>query len=282
MEDIDHQHYLDIRGNSMRKINKVKLFINDNLKSRNVAEIVLERLKENDFEIVDDDFDLGIAIGGDGSFLRMIKNCNFNSNCYYVGVNAGTLGFAQDVSIDQIDEFINIINRNIFKCEEIGVQEVEITTDDSVSRHFSLNEMVVRDDNLSVTNLAVKIEDVLLEEYVGDGILVATSFGSTAYNMSLGGSIVYNTFHTLQITPIAPLNSKAYRNLLVPVIVPQEKIITLIPKVNKRDLIVIIDGDKQKYHNVLKIDTFVSKKTIKILRMSDYDFAKKIGDKFLK
>lgn len=266
----------------MRKINKVKLFINDNLKSRNVAEIVLERLKENDFEIVDDDFDLGIAIGGDGSFLRMVKNCNFNSNCYYVGVNAGTLGFAQDVSIDQIDEFINIINRNIFKCEEIGVQEVEITTDDSVSRHFSLNEMVVRDDNLSVTNLAVKIEDVLLEEYVGDGILVATSFGSTAYNMSLGGSIVYNTFHTLQITPIAPLNSKAYRNLLVPVIVPQEKIITLIPKVNKRDLIVIIDGDKQKYHNVLKIDTFVSKKTIKILRMSDYDFAKKIGDKFLK
>lgn len=282
MEDIDHQHYLDIRGNSMRKINKVKLFINDNLKSRNVAEIVLERLKENDFEIADDDFDLGIAIGGDGSFLRMVKNCNFNSNCYYVGVNAGTLGFAQDVSIDQIDEFINIINRNIFKCEEIGVQEVEITTDDSVSRHFSLNEMVVRDDNLSVTNLAVKIEDVLLEEYVGDGILVATSFGSTAYNMSLGGSIVYNTFHTLQITPIAPLNSKAYRNLLVPVIVPQEKIITLIPKVNKRDLIVIIDGDKQKYHNVLKIDTFVSKKTIKILRMSDYDFAKKIGDKFLK
>lgn len=281
MEAIDHQHYLDIRGN-MRKINKVKLFVNDNLKSRNVAEIVLERLKESEFEIVDDDFDLGVAIGGDGSFLRMIKNSNFNSNCYYVGINAGTLGFAQDVSIDQIEEFINMINMNTFKCEEIGVQEIEITTDDSISRHFSLNEFVVRDSNLSVTSLAVKIEDVLLEEYVGDGILVATSFGSTAYNMSLGGSIVYNTFHTLQITPIAPLNSKAYRNLLVPIIVPQEKIISLIPKVNKRDLIIIIDGDKQSYHNVLKIDTFVSKKTIKILRMSDYNFAKKIGDKFLK
>ena len=100
--------------------------------------------------------------------------------------------------------------------------------------------------------------------------------------MSLGGSIVYNTFHTLQITPIAPLNSKAYRNLLVPVIVPQDKIISLVPSVEKRDLIIIIDGEKQSYYNVNKIDTFVDKKTIKIVRMTDYNFAKKICDKFVK
>ena len=266
----------------MRKINKIKLFVNDNLKSRNVSEILLEKLKEKDFEIVEEMFDLGIAIGGDGSFLRMVKDSNFNSDCYYVGINAGTLGFAQDVSIDEIEEFVNVISMNTFKCEEVGVQEIEIMTDDSVSRHFSLNELVVRDGHLSVAKLAVKIEDVLLENYVGDGILIATSFGSTAYNMSVGGSIVYNTFHTLQITPIAPLNSKAYRNLLVPVIVPQDKIISLVPSVEKRDLIIIIDGEKQSYYNVNKIDTFVDKKTIKIVRMADYNFTKKICDKFVK
>ena len=266
----------------MRKINKVKLFVNDNLKSRNVAEIVISKLKEKHFEIVVEEFDLGIAIGGDGSFLRMVKESNFNSDVYYVGINAGTLGFAQDVSIDEIDEFVNLISMDSFKVEKVGVQEIEITTDDSISRHFSLNEFVVRDLALSVTKLDVKIEDVLLENYAGDGMLVATSFGSTAYNMSLGGSIVYNTFHTLQITPIAPLNSKAYRNLLVPVIVPQEKIISLTPSVDKRDLFIIIDGDKQKYYNVNKIETFIDKKTINIVRMSDYNFAKKICDKFVK
>ena len=266
----------------MRKINKIKLFVNDNLKSRNVAEIVISKLKDKHFEIVDEEFDLGIAIGGDGSFLRMVKESNFNSDIYYVGINAGTLGFAQDVSIDEIDEFVNLLSMDSFKIEKVGVQEIEITTDDSISRHFSLNEFVVRDLALSVTKLAVKIEDVLLENYAGDGMLVATSFGSTAYNMSLGGSSVYNTFHTLQITPIAPLNSKAYRNLLVPVIVPQEKIISLTPSVDKRDLFIIIDGDKQKYYNVNKIETFIDKKTINIMRMSDYNFAKKIGDKFVK
>lgn len=174
----------------------------------------------------------------------MVKTSNFNSDCYYVGINVGTLGFAQDVFIEQIEDFINLFSMNTFKYEAIVVQEIEITPDDSVSRLLSLNEVVVRDVNLSGANLTVKIDDVLLEEYAGDGILIAISFESTAYNMSLGGSIVYNTFHTLQITPIAPLNSKVYRNLLVPVIVPQDKIISLIPKVDKRDLIITIDEDK--------------------------------------
>ena len=68
----------------MRKINKVKLFVNDNLKSRNVAEIVISKLKEKHFEIVDEEFDLGIAIGGDGSFFRMVKESNFNSDVFCV------------------------------------------------------------------------------------------------------------------------------------------------------------------------------------------------------
>ena len=127
----------------MRKINKVKLFVNDNLKSRNVAEIVISKSKDKHFEIVDEEFDLGIAIGGDGSFLRMVKESNFNSDIYYVGINAGTLGFAQDVSIDEIDEFVNLLSMDSFKIEKVGVQEIEITTDDSISRHFSLNEFVV-------------------------------------------------------------------------------------------------------------------------------------------
>ena len=67
----------------MKKINKVKLFVNNNIKSRKAAKIITEVLKKKKFEIVEEDFDLGIAVGGDGSFLRMVKNSNFNSNPYY-------------------------------------------------------------------------------------------------------------------------------------------------------------------------------------------------------
>ena len=266
----------------MREINRVKLFVNDNLKSKSVSNIVREKLLENDFLIVDEDFDLGIAIGGDGAFLRMVTSSNFNSDCYYVGVNVGTLGFAQDVSVEAIDDFVREINLSTFKHEKIGIQEIEIRTKDSISKHFALNEIVVRDKDLTVSKLEVKIDDSLLEEFVGDGLLVATSFGSTAYNYSLGGSIVYNTFHTLQITPIAPMNNKSYRNIVNSVIVPSNKIISLIPKVNKRNLVITIDGANHVYDDVYQIETFIDKKIIKILRMNDYNFTKKIGDKFLR
>lgn len=266
----------------MKKINRIKLFVNNNSKSEQTAKIVTEKLLKNNFLVVDDDFDLAIAIGGDGSFLRMVKSANFNSSCIYVGINAGTLGFAQEVSLNNIDTFIKDLSTGDYKIEEIGVQEIEITTSDTVSKYYSLNELVLRDKELNTTNLSVLIDGFKLEDYAGDGLLIASSFGSTAYNLSFGGSIVYNTFHTLQITPIAPLNNKSYRNLLNSVIIPDNKTITIIPKKDKNNLIVTIDGDNNIYNDIKQISMFIRDKTIQVLRMNDYNFAKKINDKFLK
>ena len=89
-----------------RLINKIKLFPNDNEKSKEIEELLKQRLELANFEIVDSKYDLAIAIGGDGSFLRMVKNNVFDSETYYVGVNAGTLGFLQEISIEDIDIFI--------------------------------------------------------------------------------------------------------------------------------------------------------------------------------
>lgn len=85
-------------------IKNVKLFINNNAKSYEIASLVKTKLKKNVFALKEDLFDLGIAIGGDGSFLRMVKNTNFDSNPYYIGINVGTLGFMQEV---KIMKFIN-------------------------------------------------------------------------------------------------------------------------------------------------------------------------------
>ena len=266
----------------MSKIKKIKLFVNNNVKSKKASKKVLDELELNGFEIVEEDFDLGIAVGGDGAFLRMIKSANFNSKALFVGINVGTLGFAQDISIKGIKSFIESIKNDDYQEEEIGVEEVEVTTTDSISRFFALNEIVVRDEELNTTGLDVFIDDNLLEKYVGDGLLVSTSFGSTAYNLSFGGSIVYNTFHTLQITPVAPLNNKSYRNLLNSIIIPTSSKVTLIPTRNEGNLIITSDGDNCFYNNVLKIDVIGNTRTIKIIRKNEYNFIEKINEKFLK
>ena len=260
----------------------VKLFVNDNEESRNVSKIVREKLEIANFQIVEDNYDLAIAIGGDGSFLRMIKSSNFNENCLYIGINAGTLGFAQEVNVEEIDKFILDLKDKNYKVENIGIQEIEIKTPDTISKQLSLNEMIVRDMELNTANLKVLVEDVLLEDFVGDGLLLATSFGSTAYNLSFGGSIVYNTFHTLQLTPIAPLNNKSYRNLLNSVILPDNKEIVIKPCNRTKNLLITVDGDNNFYKNVDYVSSKVSGREIQILRMKDYNFIKKINDKFLK
>lgn len=266
----------------MNNIKKVKLFVNDNIKSRNVEKIVIEELLKHNFLIVEDNYDLGIAIGGDGSFLRMIKESQFNSDIYYVGVNAGTLGFAQDVSIEEIDEFIESLSKDVINYESIGVQDVIVKCEDREYSFKSLNEIVIRNDELNTIKYDVYVDDVLLENYVGDGMLVSTSFGSTAYNLSFGGSIVFNTFDTLQITPIAPLNNKNYRCLTNSVIVPSNKTIKIVPRREDYNLVITVDGKNMFYNGVLEVETVINNTRIKLIRKSDYNFITKINDKFLK
>lgn len=264
------------------KIKRIKIFANNNDKSLSLKDEVANKLIENDFEIVDNNFDLGIAIGGDGSFLRMIKDNNFDSDTYYIGINAGTLGFAQEVEINDIEEFINDLKEDKFLVEEIGIQESTIYNENNkMDEFYSLNEIVVREKTLNTLKLDVYIDNYLLENFAGDGILVATSFGTTAYNLSFGGSIIYNTFHALELTTIAPLNNKTYKTISNSIVLPQNKNITLLP--TKTDnLIVTVDGVNKVYDNVIKIETIMKDKTIKCLRNKDYNFIKKINEKFIK
>ena len=118
-----------------RLINKVKIFVNKNEDSLILKGKIIELLKKYCFEVVEEDYDLGIAIGGDGSFLRMLKQTNFNNKVYYVGINSGTLGFLQEIKPQDVELFIARINNNDFKLEEISIQETIVKTK-KVRRYF--------------------------------------------------------------------------------------------------------------------------------------------------
>jgi NAD+ kinase len=261
-------------------IKNIKLFVNKNDKSIRLASLVKENFLENGFSVSNENFDLGISIGGDGSFLRMIKDSCFNSEPYYIGINAGTLGFLQEVKGNEIGKLIHELKNDMYKVDEIGIQQTCINHDNVTSRFYSLNEIIVRDENLKKALFDLYIENDLLERFTGDGLLIATSLGSTAHNLSYGGSIVYNNFQTLQITPIAPINSKSYKTLSNSVIIPDKKEILIVPTFGK-SLMVTIDGENNIYKNVSSISTMVENKKIKCLRLSHYNFPQKINEKLL-
>ncbi len=85
-----------------RKINTVKIFCNDNAKANKIKQIVIDKLTQNDYSVVLENPDLCLAIGGDGSFLRMVKSNNFKSEPIYVGINGGNLSFLKKNKIEDI------------------------------------------------------------------------------------------------------------------------------------------------------------------------------------
>ena len=94
-----------------------------------------------------------------------------------------------------------------------------------------------------------------------------------------------SSLHTLQLTPLSPLNNKAYRNLLNSLIVPEHKTITIMPSGTTQDknadLMVVVDGTVKKYHNVRRIQTTVDKRRITYLKLPHHSFYHKVHDKFL-
>jgi NAD+ kinase len=262
-------------------IKSIRLFVNHNDESLALGKIVKESFIKEGFTISDNNYDLGIAIGGDGSFLRMVKATKYDSNPYYVGINTGTLGFLQEVKKDEVDKLIEEIKEEKYKIDEIGIQETRIKHKNGINDYCSLNEIVIRDEKLKVLRASIFINNDLLEVFNGDGILIASSQGSTAHNLSYGGAIVPGVFSTLQITPMGPINSKAYQTLTNSVIVPSNVEVIVKPETRTKNVMVSVDGDNPVYEEVESINTSIKDKKIKCLRFSHYNFPQKINEKLL-
>ncbi len=196
-----------------RKINKVKIFTNSSEKTKVVTDKLIKALEEYNFEIVEENYDLAISIGGDGTFLHMLNKANFNEEIYYVGINTGSLGFLQEIDLEKNPDFVERLNNNHYDLEDIYLEEITVTTKDQTINYTALNEMVVRDKKLKVLECIVEVKEELLETFIGDGLLISTNTGSTAYNVSLGGSIISKDLLALSLTPIAPLKNKIYHSL---------------------------------------------------------------------
>lgn len=261
---------------------KIKLFESSGTDSHFIKEILISLLKKEGFKITDaNKFDIGIAIGGDGTFLHMIMETNFNPNALFIGINNGTLGFLQEIKPNEIKNFIKKLSKKKYKVEELSFEEITVIAKGKKDKYKSLNEVVVREKDLKTAYLDVLIDGVTLENFVGDGVMVSTPTGSTSYNLSGGGAIIYNGIHALEITPLAPINNYIYRTLANSIIIPDTKIINIIPVNRTKSVNLFIDGNIHSYETLDRIELNLSKDKIKVIRMNEYDYTNIIYNKFL-
>jgi NAD+ kinase len=262
----------------------INVISNRNDTSRNTAKLLVEKLTSRGFYVpidYDTNAELNICIGGDGAFLRAVHKYNF-PNIPFVGINTGHLGFFQEILPENIDQFIEkYINRD-YTVEKIFLVKANVYTRDRYFQILGVNEIVIKGIKSKVVHLEVFINGNHLEKFSGDGIIVSTPAGSTAYNFSSGGSIVYPSIKALQITPLSPISSRVYRSLLNSIIIPGDIAITIEPEyLYENSILVVVDGMELKYDNISKINFSIADKTISRLNFDKNMYWNNLKSKFL-
>ena len=153
-----------------------------------------------------------ICLGGDGTMLRMSKLAA-RFNVPMLGINTGSLGFITELELEEIDRLDDILDGE-YTLEKRMMLDVEVRRNEElVFTGFGLNEAVVSGcDPAHAIRLTAYGDNRKISDYAGDGIIIATPTGSTAYSMAAGGPIVEPTAENLILTPICAhsLTAKAY------------------------------------------------------------------------
>lgn len=266
----------------MKKI----ITINSNKVSKSIEtrNLLTQKLISVGFEVsynFHPETELIISIGGDGSFLKTIHDFDF-PKVPVVGINTGHLGFFADISPDEIDKFISAYKNNNFLISNIPLLNAKILSNNNSTDILAINEVVIKGNKSRVIHLNLKVNNKKIQNFGGDGLILSTPTGSTAYNYSAHGSIVDPSINLMQLTPLHPINTNAYRCFTSSIIFSSNSIIDIYPEYRFEDsILIVVDGIEYKYSSVSHIRIFLSDINIKLLRMSDYEFWSRVTEKFL-
>lgn len=151
------------------------------------------------------EFDMLIAVGGDGSVLRAGHLCA-PSNVPILGVNLGRLGFL--IQVDRREwrgYFDRLFNGEAWIENRMMLKTAHIRVGEKTGESLALNEVVVgRGQNLRPVHLTAYVDTRVLTSYVADGLIAATATGSTAYALAAGGPILPPELRNILLVPIAP------------------------------------------------------------------------------
>lgn len=235
----------------------INIFYNDNPKSIDAFKNTKDCLEKNGFEISTDfneNAELNICIGGDGTFIRAVHKCGF-SKIPFVGINTGTLGFFQEINAEKIEKFVEEYKEKTFEIEKIRLLDCNAKSNEEKKIILSskcINDFVIKSNSSEIIHLDIYIDGNHLETFAGDGLIISTPSGSTAYNMSAGGSILYPDLKGYQLTPLAPIFSKVYRTISNSIVIPNTSTLKIVPLENSHKKISFItDGMEQKCENVM-------------------------------
>ena len=178
-----------------------------------------------------------VCYGGDGTLLDGIHRLG-GAEIPVIGINSGHLGFLTSVPRNGcIGDVFELIAAGKLECQPRSMLEVTGDFGDGISTRYAVNEVVIQRQGACMISVETYVNDQMVGTYHGDGLIVSTPTGSTAYSLSAGGPVVAPTCRCLVISPLAPHNLT-----MRPVVIPDTGVITLNVDARRADAFVTLDN----------------------------------------
>ncbi|MBS5587420.1 MAG: NAD kinase [[Clostridium] spiroforme] len=222
--------------------------------------------------------DLVISVGGDGTMLLSVHQY-LSKDVNFLGVHTGTLGFFTDFRKDEITKLVEAIKNDCYHLLARNLLEIKVKHEKKEDVYFALNEMRI-DYGYTTQVIDVYINDELLEVFRGNGLCVSTPAGSTAYNKSIGGAVIYPGTPLMQLTEVAGIQHNAYRSLGSSLVLDASNMIKLIGH-NFEQVYLGIDHLSYQIKDVDSIEIKIAKKTINFIEYEEKSFVQRIRRAFI-
>ena len=182
--------------------------------------------------------DLMLVLGGDGTMIATARMVG-DREVPVLGVNYGGLGYLAEFRIEELYHALESILSDNFRVDKRVMLDVELKRQDaSITRNRVLNDVVI---NKSALARIIEIEAYLNKHFVNafraDGLIISTPTGSTAYNLSAGGPVIFPSMNAVVITPICPFTLSNR-----PIVVPDTATIELLLKTHQEQVTLTLDG----------------------------------------
>jgi NAD+ kinase len=182
--------------------------------------------------------DLMLVLGGDGTMIATARMVG-DREVPVLGINYGGLGYLAEFRIEELYHALESILSNNFRVDKRVMLDVELKRgDQSITRNRVLNDVVI---NKSALARIIEIEAYLNQRFVNafraDGLIISTPTGSTAYNLSAGGPVIFPSMNAVVITPICPFTLSNR-----PIVVPDDATIELLLKTDQEEVTLTLDG----------------------------------------
>lgn len=243
---------------------------------KSLARLVSKKLAAARFELTSDKPELIIVVGGDGSLLHYMRELGYPATPF-LGIDGGSLGFFQEVGKRGLNQLVSDLHTGNYHFQKLHLLQLG---DASGQKALAFNEFAIERASARAAHISLTLDNHKFEKFIGDGLIISTAQGSTAYASAAGGAIIPYDIKAFQVVPSNPHQSALYKALMQPLVIGSGEALKLeILDAKSRPIRLVADG-----HELESSDSFelgLSRRQVAMLRTKDFSFYARLSQKLI-